>query len=167
MFLIFLATTLFIVIIRNRLLYVLLKKFSFQKILRFNRSKIMSILRLDYSLYKLSQNKRVLLHSLVLRLLGWLAGAFEIYVFLLIIDVDANFVDVIIIESITAIVRSIVFFIPAGLGVQELAFVMIGEILGFSYITSFSIALGRRLREIMVGIPAILYWYLVFRKKVY
>ncbi len=166
-FLIFLATTLFIVIIRNRLLYVLLKKFSFQKILRFNRSKIMSILRLDYSLYKLSQNNRVLFHSLVLRLLGWLAGAFEIYVFLLIIDVDANFVDVIIIESITAIVRSIVFFIPAGLGVQELAFVMIGEILGFSYITSFSIALGRRLREIMVGIPAILYWYLVFRKKVY
>ena len=95
-----------------------------------------------------------------------MAGAFEIYIFLHIIGVDANFVDVIIIESITAIVRSIAFFIPAGLGVQELAFIMIGEILGFSYTTSLSIALGRRLREVMVGIPAIFYWYLQSKKKI-
>lgn len=165
MLLISLATSLFVVIIRKRVLHVSLKKFPFHNFLRLDRRKIKSILRLDYSLYKLSKEKRVLFQSLILRLLGWLAGAIEIYVFLLIIDVDANFIDVIIIESITAIIRSIAFFIPAGLGVQELAFIMVGEILGFSYVTSFSIALGRRLREIMVGIPAILYWYLGLRKK--
>ena len=165
MLLISLATSLFVVIIRKRVLYASLKKFPFNNFLRLDRRKITSILRLDYSLFRLSQEKRVLLQSLILRLFGWLAGAIEIYVFLLIIDVEANFIDVIIIESITAIIRSIAFFIPAGLGVQELAFVMVGEILGFSYVTSFSIALGRRLREIMVGIPAILYWYLSLRKK--
>ena len=164
--LISLATILFMMIIRKRLLYVLLKKITFTNNLKLNRSKIISILKLDYSLYRLSHEKLVLFQSLVLRLFGWLAGAFEIYIFLLIIDVDANFVDVIIIESITAIIRSIAFFIPAGLGVQELAFVMVGEILGFSYTTSFSIALGRRLREVMVGIPAIFYWYLQFKKKI-
>ncbi len=166
MFLIFMATILFVMIIRNRLLYVLLKKIPFKDNLKLDRSKIISILRLDYLLYKLSHEEGVLFKSLAFRLLGWLAGAFEIYIFLLIIDVDANFLDVIIIESITAIIRSIAFFIPAGLGVQELAFVMIGEILGFSYTTSFSIALGRRLREVMVGIPAIFYWYLQFKKKI-
>ena len=45
-------------------------------------------------------------------------------------------------------------------------FVFIGEFVGFSGIISFSIAMGRRLREILVGLPALLAWYLIFRNKI-
>ena len=98
----------------------------------------------------------------LIRLLGWISGAMEIYVFLWIINVEASFVDVILIEAFTGLIRSIVFFIPAGLGIQELAFVLIGNYVGLSDSVSFSMALGRRIREIAVGVPAILTWFFVF-----
>ena len=61
--------------------------------------------------------------------------------------------------------RSIVFFIPAGVGVQELSFVLVGNFIGLSNPISFSVALGRRIREIMIGIPAIITWWIIFEKK--
>ena len=104
------------------------------------------------------------MNALFLRLLGWVSGALEIYIFLWIIGIEANLLDVILIECITAIFRSVAFFIPAGLGVQEFAFVLMGEFVGYSGVVSFSIALGRRLREIMVGVPAMIIWYFSFKK---
>ena len=106
-----------------------------------------------------------MLSAVTLRLIGWIAGAFEIYIFLWIIGVDAKVTDVIILESVTAIIRSAAFFIPSAIGVQELAFVIVGELIGYSNIVSFSVAIGRRLREIMVGIPAIISWIFIFRKQ--
>ena len=89
----------------------------------------------------------------------------EIYVFLWIINVEASFVDVILIEAFTGLIRSVVFFIPAGLGIQELAFVLIGNYVGLSDSVSFSMALGRRIREIAVGVPAILTCFLLFLRE--
>ena len=81
-------------------------------------------------------------------MLGWVAGAFEIYIFLTIIGVEVSISDVILIEAFSGIIRAIAFFIPAGIGVQELAFVLIGDYLGFGSAISFSIALGRRVKRI-------------------
>ena len=97
-------------------------------------------------------------------MLGWIAGAFEIYVFLWIIGIDAGIGDVILLESFSGVIRAIAFFIPAGIGIQELAFVIIGQYLGFSGTISFSIAMGRRIREVLVGIPAVLAWIYIYRK---
>ena len=73
--------------------------------------------------------------------------------------------DVILIEAFTGIVRAVAFFIPAGLGVQELAFVLIGNYVGLGDTVAFSIAIGRRIREIIVGVPAVLIWIFVFYNK--
>ena len=82
-----------------------------------------------------------------------------------IIGVEITILDVILIEAFSGIIRALVFFIPAGIGVQELAFVIIGGYVGLSSSISFSIALGRRIREILVGLPGIIVWYLIFSKK--
>ena len=161
--LISLGTLFFLLIIRKRVIskfLVITKKIEF-----LSKKNIFNLLRLDISLNKLSHRKWRLLNAVVLRLMGWIAGAFEIYVFLWVIGVDAKITDVIIIESVTAIVRSAAFFIPSAIGVQELAFVIVGELVGYSSIVSFSVAIGRRLREIMVGIPAIITWIIIFRKQ--
>ena len=129
------------------------------------KKKIFTILKVDYSLYQLSKNKSKLLKAFITRLLGWVAGAFEIYIFLYIIGVEITILDVILIEAFSGIIRALVFFIPAGIGVQELAFVIIGGYVGLSSSISFSIALGRRIREILVGLPGIIVWYLIFSKK--
>ena len=96
-------------------------------------------------------------------MLGWVAGAFEIYIFLTIIGVEVSISDVILIEAFSGIIRAVAFFIPAGIGVQELAFVLIGDYLGFDSAISFSIALGRRVRELLVGLPAIFAWIYIFK----
>ena len=161
--LISLGTLFFLLIIRKRVIskfLVITKKFEF-----LSKKNIFNLLRLDISLNKLSHRKWRLLNAVVLRLMGGVAGAFEIYVFLWVIGVDAKISDVIIIESVTAIIRSAAFFIPSAIGVQELAFVIVGELVGYSSIVSFSVAIGRRLREIMVGIPAIITWIIIFRKQ--
>ena len=72
--------------------------------------------------------------------------------------------DVIVIESFSGIIRAVAFFIPAGIGVQELAFVIVGDFVGLGFETSFSIALGRRVREILVGLPAIISWFFIKNK---
>ena len=79
-------------------------------------------------------------------------------------DVNVSILDVILIESFTGIVRAIAFFVPAGIGVQELAFVGIGSYVGLSPSVSFSIAIGRRVREFLVGVPAIVAWLGIFGK---
>ena len=163
MVLIFIGSLLFFMIIRNRLLSKFIK--ILPSINYFKANRIYAVFRLDISLYKLSFEKR-LFQAIVFRIIGWVAGAFEIYVFLWIIGMDANLLDVILIESVTAIIRSVAFFIPAGIGVQEFAFVMIGGFVGYSGVISFAIAIGRRLREIMVGIPAIIVFFLFYQRRI-
>ena len=47
--------------------------------------------------------------------------------FFLIIGVKVDIFDVIIIESFAGVMRAVAFFIPAGLGVQEFAFIVVGN----------------------------------------
>ena len=162
-FLISLGSLFFFMIIRKRLIskfLVTTKKFEF-----LNKKKILNLLRLDISLNKLSYRKGRLLSAVSLRLIGWIAGAFEIYIFFWVIGVDVKVTDVIIMESVTAIIRSAVFFIPSAIGIQELAFVIVGEFVGYSSTVSFSVAIGRRLREVLIGIPAIITWIFIYRKQ--
>ena len=121
-------------------------------------------LKFDFLLYKMSFEKKKILMSLFLKIIGWICGAFEIYVFLWIIGIDANFIDLIILESLMSLIRSFAFFIPAGIGVQELAFVLVGNYLGLPHSISFTIAVGRRIREVMVSIPAVLTWIIMSKR---
>ena len=148
-------SAIFIFCIRKRLLKKIVLKF---------KKTTFNIIRLDYELYKLSFKIKILFYSLLLRLLGWIGGAFEIYVFLFILGIDVTLFDVIVIEAFTGIARAVVFFVPAGLGVQEFAFILIGNFIGLSTPISFAMAIGRRIREILVGLPAILTWYILFSK---
>ena len=111
-------------------------------------------MKLDLSLHNLSKNKVDVINATLARLLGWIFGAFEIYVFLFVIGVEVSFIDVILIETFTGLIKSVVFFIPGALGVQELAFVLIGSYVGLDGSISFAVALGRRIREIVFGLPA-------------
>ncbi len=148
----------FYFLIRKRFLKNFIKKTEKLTFFKLSYSKIISLIRIDKALFNFSNDKLVLLKALFFRLLGWLGGAIEIYVFLWVIGYEPQIIDVIIIESFSGIIRAIAFFIPAGIGVQELAFIVVGDFVGLSSQISFSIAIGRRVREILVGIPAIVAW---------
>ena len=166
-FLMIVASFLFFFLIRKRFIKNILKitnKF-FKKIKSKYKKIYFNLLKLDFEMYKLSFNMKIILYSLLFRLVGWLGGAFEVYVFLKIINIEISLVGIILIESFTGIMRAFAFFIPAAIGIQELAFVIIGSFLGLSNPISLSIAFGRRVREILIGVPAILSWHFIFNKK--
>ena len=162
--LIFFGCIFFYFLIRRRLLRHFIRKYNSIINVKLNKKTILFFIKLDISLYYLTKRKVAVTKALLFRLIGWLAGAFEIYIFLLIMDVNVSILDVILIESFTGIIRAIAFFVPAGIGVQELAFVAIGSYVGLSPSVSFSIAIGRRVREFLVGVPAIVAWLGIFGK---
>ena len=162
--LIFISCVIFYFLISKRILRVLIKKMPRFLSHKISTQKIFSIVRIDRALYQAIKKKTTLIKALIFRILGWLGGAFEIYVFLWIIGYDPNIIDVIVIESFSGIIRAVAFFIPAGIGVQELAFIIVGDFVGLNSETSFSLALGRRVREILVGLPAIISWFFIKNK---
>ena len=72
---------------------------------KLKRNNIKLLLKVDYSLFKISSNKLNIFKATITRLLGWISGALEIYVFLMIINVEVSFVDVILIEAFTGLIR--------------------------------------------------------------
>jgi uncharacterized membrane protein YbhN (UPF0104 family) len=66
-----------------------------------------------------------------------------------------------IIETMGQALRSAAFIVPGALGVQEAGFLVLGTIFGLAPETGLSISLVRRIRELALGLPAILTWQLV------
>jgi hypothetical protein len=55
-------------------------------------------------------------------------------------------------------VRSAGFFIPASLGVQEGGYLVFGMLFGLSPEVALALSLVRRVRQLLVGVPALFAW---------
>ncbi len=89
---------------------------------------------------------------------SWLLGAGEIWLVLVALGQPANLVNCVIIESLGMAARSAGFFVPGALGVQEVALVAVGNLVGLSPETAVLIAIVKRLRDVAVGVPGLLVW---------
>lgn len=92
------------------------------------------------------------------RFAGWLAGAGEIWLALYVLGHPVGPGDAIILESLIQFVRNAAFLVPGALGVQEGAFLMLGHALGLGPDTSLALSLVKRVRELVLGLPALLAW---------
>lgn len=91
-------------------------------------------------------------------LLGWLGGVIEIYVVAQAIALPVSLGQGLVIESLGQAARSAAFFVPAGLGVQEGSLLLLASELGLPAVTGLSLSLVKRLREVVLGLPALLAW---------
>ena len=66
--------------------------------------------------------------------------------------------EAILIRGIVDALRLVAFFVPAGLGVQEGAFIAIGTILGVPSSAMLTMSLVTRVREILPSIPFLVYF---------
>jgi putative membrane protein len=114
--------------------------------------------RLHDSLIRLYQQRRATLVSGLFHLGSWLLGAGEIWLLLLALGYPLSPAKCIIIESLNTIARSAGFLVPGALGVQEIGLVLIGKLVGLSPELAILIALVKRLRDIVVGVPGLLVW---------
>ena len=87
--------------------------------------------------------------TLLLALVNWLLGAVEVYYTLVFLDSPVTWAEAWIIEAVAQMVRTGAFFIPAAIGVQEGAFLLIcGAITGSAPI-GIAVSVVRRIREVI------------------
>ncbi len=90
--------------------------------------------------------------------MGWLASALSTWIALVLMGVHARLWSVLAIESLVCAVRSVAFWMPNGLGVQEVAYAAIAPLFGIGAEIGLATSLLKRARDIAVGVPVLLLW---------
>jgi putative membrane protein len=100
----------------------------------------------------------------VWQLIGFLAGAFETWLALRLIGQPGDVRMAIVLESSATAVQSAMFMVPGGLGTQEGGFVLFGAAVGLDPQVSLALSLARRMRQVLLGLPALVSWYWTERR---
>jgi putative membrane protein len=86
--------------------------------------------------------------SFVLSLIGWLVGTGEVYLILRFLDHPTSWTNSLLLESCA---------IPGALGVQEGGYLLLAPLAGLPPDTALALSLAKRAREIILGLPGLLY----------
>jgi putative membrane protein len=97
----------------------------------------------------------------LLRLIGWAAGAGEIWLVMQFLSQPLGVVDAFILESLGSAVRTAAFMVPGALGALEGSFVLFGALFGLPAETALAICLSKRVRELILGLPGLFVWHWV------
>ena len=99
--------------------------------------------------------------SFALHLISWLLGGFEVMLALHLVGVSVDLREGLIIESLGQAFRAIGFAIPGALGVQEAGFIIVCGLFGISPQAAIELSVLKRIREVALGIPALIVWQVV------
>ncbi|QGZ61766.1 hypothetical protein FAZ98_08490 [Paraburkholderia acidisoli] len=114
--------------------------------------------RLDADLDRLMSRTGLLCRAFAWQLAGYLLGAVETWWALALLGHAVSAGDALAIEAITQAVRHAAFMVPGGLGVQEAAVVLLAQLFGVGHEVALSLALVKRMREVVFGVLALLSW---------
>jgi putative membrane protein len=95
--------------------------------------------------------------SFLLSLVGWLVGTGEVFLILELLGRPVTWVDALLLESLGQAIRGAAFAIPGALGVQEGGYLLLAPLAGLPPDTALALSLAKRAREILLGLPGLLY----------
>jgi putative membrane protein len=121
---------------------------------------IQSMPSFEAELSALARRRGRLALAALCQLAGMIAGASEVWLALRLLGHPVGFTAALIIESVVLFVRNLAFAIPAGLGAQEAGIVLICAAVGLDQEAAIGLALAKRMREVLFGLPALLCWHL-------
>jgi putative membrane protein len=98
-------------------------------------------------------------------LMGWLVGAGEVYLILLYMGHPVSWVTALLLESLGQAVRGAAFAVPGALGIQETGYVLLAPLAGLSAEVGLALSLAKRVRELLLGLPGLLYLHLSGRSR--
>ena len=91
-------------------------------------------------------------------LLAWTASAVGAWIGLRLMGVPAAFWTVMMVESLIFTVRSVAFFIPGALGVQEAGYLLLAPVAHIAPDALLALSLVKRARDLAIGVPTLLCW---------
>lgn len=113
---------------------------------------------LDQAVRAIYRRPVALLRSLGLRLAGqvWLVSEVLLTAHLLGLAIGVE--EALMLRALIGAVRGLSFVVPAGLGLQEGAYVALGALIGLPADMMLALSLTSRLREIVPSLPGLLLW---------
>jgi putative membrane protein len=114
--------------------------------------------RIDAAIKRLFAQHGRLARAALWSLLAYALGTFETWFALDLLGHPVGLTAAFAIEALIQAVRHAGFMVPAGLGVQEAAVLLFGQLAGVGGDVALALALVKRMREIATGVPALVSW---------
>jgi putative membrane protein len=122
---------------------------------------------LDRTVLSLYARRSGVLACCVWTMASLIVGSGEIWLALWFLDLPDSLLNAVILQSMVLTIRSAAFAVPAGLGVQEGGYLVVGSLLGISGDGAFALSLVWRAREIGLGIPALIVWQVIEARRLW
>jgi putative membrane protein len=101
---------------------------------------------------------RRLAAATLLHAIGWILGVVQIWVALYLMGHETGWAEVFIIESLSQVICTAAFIMPAALGAQEAAYMVAAGFFGIPPELGLALSLVKRLSDVLSGIPGLLVW---------
>jgi putative membrane protein len=115
---------------------------------------------IDAALRQCYGRRPALIRAVLLRVLHRLLMTGEVWLGLYFLGYPVTLFDSFVIQSLSQAVRSAAFLVPGAIGVQEGGIVLLAMVLGIDADVGLGLAIAKRARELLVGLPALLHWQL-------
>jgi putative membrane protein len=105
--------------------------------------------------------------SAAFHLLAWIGAGGGTFIAFRLVGGHINLVNAVALEALLCTIRSIAAFVPAAIGVQEAGYAMLAPLFGLPAEMGLAVSLLKRAREIVLGVPALVYWQSVESRRVF
>jgi uncharacterized membrane protein YbhN (UPF0104 family) len=105
--------------------------------------------------------------SASLHLLAWMSGGVTTFVAFRLVGASISLLDGLALEALLCALRSVAAFVPAAIGVQEAGYALLAPLFGLPAELGLAVSLLKRAREIVIGVPALIYWQTVESRKAF
>jgi putative membrane protein len=116
---------------------------------------------IDQTVRRVYSDRGSILMCVFFEMASWFVGAVEVWIALWALGIPGGFPQAIVLEGVAQGVRSAMFFVPGALGIQEGGYVVVGRLLGIPGEMGLALALIRRVRELVFGIPGLIAWQII------
>lgn len=114
--------------------------------------------RVDEELRGLGHRPLRIIAATVIEFFGLLTGAMEDWLVLRLVGHAVSPATALALEAAVQAARHLFFMVPASLGVQEGCLLLFGSVFGLPTDISIALSIAKRLREVLLGVPALLSW---------
>lgn len=118
----------------------------------------------DSAIRELYRDRKKVAASFLLNLVGWIVGTGEVWLILYFLGHPVNWHEALLLESVGQAIRGAAFAIPGSLGAQEGGYLLLAPLVGLPPDAALALSLAKRVRELVLGIPGLVYLHFSERK---
>jgi len=105
--------------------------------------------------------------SAALHLAAWFGAGIATWIAFRLAGGHIGLASAVALEALLCTIRSIAAFVPAAIGVQEAGYAMLAPLFGLPAEMGLAVSLLKRAREIVLGVPALIYWQSIESRKAF